>query len=363
MPKRASLHVRKMEILQFTLLASDIVSRGRTQFFAIHSNRFNEPWEFDEGVVGWENGKDITRKRIEKGPTRKIFRTYLPQLLKEKLLVKIKTNDNRSKYYSITPLGIIHLIKSNMFFDLDKYPHPERDHVILTLQAFASPNVKPYRSVVFEDNQFFNHKIQLLEDIFRFCGIGFRHQVAHVFSNVDIVQEDMQSSKFYINYLEFFVTNGFSDINKHRLAIFDLDEKSVKVEELDKSLLNSFSHNEEKEYHGLELDDEQFHHYLANLMLCSLIYDSVIADFDRAELLNNLLPKLKKKNPHLQKLKYFMEKKTDNVPEYFLRILFLFSKHILKLTENQYKLTSNFNGKLNSLQFKQTKVSKPQLMN
>ena len=347
-----------MEILQFTLLASDFVVRGRTPFLAINSNRFGKPWEFDLGVVGWENGKEITRTRIEKGPTRKIFRTYLPELLKEKLLVRIKTNDNRSKYYSITPLGIIHLIKSEMFFDGIKYPHPERNYVILVLQTFAQPNVKPYNSVIFEKQKFVNYETNFLGDIAKYLGIGFRHQVPHVFSNVNIVQENMRS-KFFINYFEFFITNGYSDSNKYRLAMFDFkDEKYVKVDELDKTLLNSFTRDEkEYVYQGLSLDDEQFHHYLANLMLCSFIYDSAIANFDGDNLFNIRLPELKKKSPHLTKRERFRDENKDT-PEYFLRILLLFSKHILRLSQKQFEVTTNFNKELGIMQFTQTKVSK-----
>lgn len=136
----------------------------------------------------------------------------------------------------------------------------------------------------------------------------------------------------------------------------------VNIEELDKGLLNSFHHNDEdKEYLGLNLDDEQFHHYLANLMICSLIYDSAIAHFDNIKLFNIALPKLKKKTPHLKKWDSFSEEK-DGIPEYFLRILLLFSKHILRLSQNQYELTTSFNKELHSMQFKQTKVSNSQLM-
>jgi predicted transcriptional regulator len=353
-----------MQILQFTLLASDLVFRGRTYFLAINSNRFGRPHVVDEGITDKdENGKDVRRTRIENGPTRKIFRTYLPELLKEKLLVRIKTNDNRSKYYSITPLGIIHLIKSEMFFDGFKYPHPERNHVILILQTFAQPNVKPYHSIIFENQKFVNLETELLDDIAKWFGSGFREQVPHVFSNVNIVQEYMRS-KYPINFFEFFITNGFSDSNKHRLAIFDFkDDMHVNIEELDKGLLNSFHHNDEdKEYSGLNLDDEQFHHYLANLMICSLIYDSAIAHFDHTKLFNNALPKLKKKTPHLTKRDSFREE-NHGIPEYFLSILLLFSKHISRLSQNQYELTTSFNKELYSMQFTQTKVSNSQLMN
>jgi len=351
-----------MEILQFVLLASDLILGGRSPFFAINSNRFGKPWEFDEGFVGYENGKEKTRTRIENGPSRKVFRTYLPELLKEKLLVRIKTKDNRSKYYSITPLGMIHLIKSEMFYDGMRYPHPERNYVILTLQTFAERNVKPYHSVIFENQNFFNYEINLLDDLFKHTKMEFRRLVPHVFTNVNIVQENMQS-KFFINYFEFFVTNGFSPVNKYLLATFDFDdEKHVKVTELDKSLMNSFIHDEKDlDYQGLSLDEEQFHHYLANLMLCSYIYDSSIGSFDLDIIFNKQLSKLKKRTPHLEKRKTFGEENSD-FPEYFLRILLLFSKHISRLSQNQYELTTSFSKKLNSMQFKQTKVSNSQLI-
>lgn len=352
-----------MEILQFVLLASDLVIGGRSPFFAINSNRFGKPWEFDEGVVGWEpGGKEITGIRKENGPSRKVFRTYLPELLKEKLLVRIKTKDNRSKYYSITPLGIIHLIKSEMFSESGKYRHPERNYVIFTLQTFAQRNVKPYHSVIFENQTFFNYETNLLEDIIKHTKMEFRRLVPHVFTNVNIVQENIYG-KYFINYFQFFVTNGYSEVNKYLLATFDFeDEKYVKVTELDKSLMNSFIHDEKNlDYHGLSLDNEQFHHYLANLMLCSYIYDTSIGSFDLDIIFNKQLSKLKKRTPHLEKRETFGGENND-FPEYFLRILLLFSKHISRLSQNQYELTNNFRKELDSMQFKQTKVSNSQLM-
>lgn len=358
MPIRSNSYVRNIEILQFTLLASDIVFRGRTPFFAINSNRFGKPYEVDEGIIDLdENGKEVRRTRIENGPTRKIFKTYLPELLKEKLLVRIKTNDNRSKFYSITPLGIIHLIKSEMFYDGIRYPHPERNRVILILQTFAQQNIKHYHSNIFKNETFFHTKLNLLKDIAEHTHMEFRRSVPHVFTNVNIVQENMQS-KFSHNYFEFFVTNGFSAVNKYLLATFDFaDEKYVKVEELDESLMNSFIHDEKNlEYKGLSLDDEQFHHYLANLMLCSYVYDTIIGSFDLNHIFNKQLPKLKKRMPYLKKSKSFKEENKE-MPEYFLRILLLFSKHILRLAQNQYDLTTSFEQELKPMQFIQTKVS------
>ena len=339
-----------MEILQFTLLASNLVPRGRTPFFAINSNRFGKPLEVDEGITDQDvNGNETRRIRIENGTTRKIFRTYLPELLKEKLLVRIKTKDNRSKYYSITPLGIIHLIKSEMFFVDSKYPYPERNYVILTLQTFAQSSVTPYHSVVFE-NQKFSYDINLLDDIGRWLGISFRNQVTHVFSNVNIVQENMQS-KYPISFFEFFITNGISDSNNHRLAIFDFrDDMHVNVEELDKGTNNFHNDDQDKKYSGLNLNDEQFHHYLANLMVYSLIYDSAIAEFDHNRLFINQSSKLKN-TPHLTRLDIFREK-NNGLPEYFLRILLLFSKHVLDLSQKQYDLTTSFNKELSLMQFK-----------
>lgn len=348
---RANSYTRKMEILQFCLLASELVWRGRTPFFAINSNRFGKPWEFDLGVVGWENDKEITRTRKEEGPSRKIFRIHLKELLIEKLLTRIKTSDKRSKYYSITPLGIIHLIKygeDKFYFDY-KYPWPEKINVIQTLQTFAQQNVKPYKSVVFEKEKFFHSDIDLWDDVAKWLGISLRKLMPHVFSNVEITQENIYS-KFGINLFEFFITNGYYGTNKINLASFDFENKDfVKIRELDRPI-TSYGFKVGLKYEPLKLDDEQFHHYLANLMLCSLIYDYGMLEYDLSKLkIRNFLKKEKRKAEQDATVKFTNELK--ELPEYFLRILFLFSKHISRLTKNQYELTSGYSEKLNEIQF------------
>lgn len=337
-----------MEILQFTLLASDVVVRGRTPFFAINSNRFGKPWEFDIDY-SYDKVKDI-RRRTENGPSRKIFRQYLPELLKERLLTRIITTDKKSKYYSITPLGIIHLIKSDMFFDGVRYPYPERSFALLTLETFAEQKVKPYKSNIFGKEKFFNSNIDLLGDIQKSHFTSLREEIVHVFTNVDITQEHM-NAKYEWNHMEYFVTNGYPDANRIRLASFDLANNDyVKITEIDQ-LPSVRSDDHEDEKNALTLDSDQFHHYLANLMICSFIYDSAMAHYDIARYRKT---RMNRKNELTKTMDDEFKEDLKNIPEYFLRVLFLFSKHILRITQDQYQLTSRFSNNLTATQFMKT---------
>ena len=340
-----------MEILQFTLLASELVWRGRIPFFAINSNRFGKPWEFDEGVVGWdENGKEITRIRKENGPSRKIFRMYLKELLKERLLTRIETKDKRSKYYSITPLGIVHLIKygeDEFYFDY-KYRWPERINVIQTLQTFAQQNVKPYKSIIFGNEKFFQYDTDLWDWLAKWLGMSLRNLIPHVFTNVEITQEHI-SSKYIINMLEFFVTNGHYKNNKVSLVHFDFKIKEfVNIKELNRPKYTTFGRSYKDSYE-LQLDDVQFHHYLANLMLCSLIYDygMLLYDLDKKR---NRKQTLHKKINTTYEFDWLREDTTE-IPEYVLKILILFSKHVFELTKEQYELSLGFKEEIHKIQF------------
>jgi hypothetical protein len=349
-PNRDNSCSQKLEILQFTLLASNIVSKRKSRFFVIYPNRFGKPCNVEMGKIDQdENGKAIQRIKTINGPSRRIFGKRLPELLQEKLLVRIYTKDKRSKYYSITPLGIIHLIRSNKFYDGDKYPYPESNIVISILETFAQRKVKNYNSMIFEKQKFFNYDTPILEDIIKYLGIGVGYQVSHVFSNVNIIQEDWKS-KYSREGLEFFITNGYFDVNKYRLSIVNFTKDlPIRVEELDKHNFNVFSrYNKDTSYHELSLDEEQFHHYMANLMLCSFIYDSITADFESSNLIYSHPSKLKKELLDVTKHDTF-EGKT--IPEYFLRISFLFSKHILSFSKRQFELTSTFREKINGIQF------------
>lgn len=346
MAVRANSRTRKMEILQFTLLASELVWRGRTPFFAINSNRFGKPWEVE---INYGHGevKDI-RKRTENGPSRKIFRQYLPELLKERLLTRIITKDKKSKYYSITPLGIIHLIKSEMFFDGVRYPHPERNYVLLRLETFAEQNVKPYKSIIFENEKFFKSDIDLLNDMWKSHLISLREEITHVFTNVDIIQEQM-NTEYEWNHMEYYITNGYSDGNRIRLASFDLENNNyVKITELNQLPSVRGSDSSEREDNALILDSDQFNHYLANLMLCSLIYDSIMAHYD---ITRYRKVKWGRKKESTKTMDEEFKEDLKNIPEYFLRILFLFSKHILRITQDQYQLTVRFSDNLTKTQF------------
>ena len=341
-----------MNILQYTLLFSKEVRSGKKRFFAINSNQFDKKlrdYTNDELLyVGFlENSFPLTEDDVPR-LSRKTFRYYLNELLNEKLLVPVKTSDNRTKHYSITPLGIIRLMKSYQFSSDIKYPHPERNHVIMILQTFAQQHVKPYKSIIFNKEKFFDSKRSILGDLAKWPAIGFKHAIIDVFTNV-IIERDYRDEYGY--NLEFFFSSGYYESDKISLANFDIHNSSITIRELDNRKYYGPNYLEKNTKNEISsLDDEQFHHYLANLMLCSLITYAAILDYDLLRLKINKTAKAKRRKPELEEFNKFDENMHD-APEYFLRILFLFSKHILRLTKNQFDLTSDFDDRLNKVQF------------
>jgi len=207
------------------------------------------------------------------------------------------------------------------------------------LMTFAIPNVKPYKSVILKGTKFITGDTDLWEDLSNF-GIGVRHQIPHVFSN------------FESEYgLHFYIANGYdADENKYHLAGIEFKDEKIIINELNNSNERIY---DQSGYVPLELDEEQFHHYLANLLLYSFIYDSIISHYEmnilRAERFK-ILDKIRKekrydgvKNDHVEELKSY--------PEYFINICFLFSKHISLMVRKQTNLLGDFNQKLNMIQF------------
>ncbi len=338
MPNRANSFERKIEILQFTLLASEEKKVGRNVFFAINSHLFDKEWQWttDYGIEGGE--KDV-RTRIEKPPGRKIFRTYVQDLVDEKLLVKIHTNDDRANWYSITPLGICQLIKSEEFFDGIKLRWPENYFVILTLMTFASQNVKPYGSIIFGKEKFIDRETNLWEDLGK-IDMSIREELPHILSNIEIKN----------NAFSFYVTNGFHEENKLPLTRGNFghkryDEDSNVIQE---NLIQLIELNKkidvpilgDLDYTPLLLDEKQFHHYFANLIICSLIYYNTIARFDIDRRIS-LRHMGKGKSPKKETMKEFLEE-WKKYPEYFQRIVALFSNHATKIASEQTNLMNDF---------------------
>lgn len=323
-----------MEILRFTLLSSEQVSRGRNVFFAINSNLFDKEWQF---TIEYPNNIQEPTIRKEKPPGRKIFRTYLQELLDEKLLVRIHINDDRAKWYSITPLGICHLVKSEVFFDT-KMPWPERINTIFILMTFAIPNVKPYKSLILENEKFLNWDTDFWNDLNK-IDISIREELPHILSNIDI-----RNNKF-----SFYVTNGFSEENKLPLVRgeFEFSRYDEEGNAIQENLLQIIELNKrigiirgDPDYEPLLLDDEQFHHYFANVLICALIYDYTIAKFDNIRGINYRHSK-RGKTPLKESEKEFYEL-WKKYPEYFQRIVALFSKHATKIVNEQTALMNDF---------------------
>lgn len=335
MPKRANSFVRKMEILQFTLLASEGVTRGRNSFFAINSHMFEKEWEWK---IDYSQEEEIDiRTRKEKPPGRKIFRTYIQELLDEKLLVRIHTNDDRANWYSITPLGICQLIKSEEFFDGLKLRWPENYFVVLVLMTFAIQNVKQYKSIILEKEKFINSKTDFWGDLTK-TPMSIREELPDVLSNIDI-----EKNKFSL-----YITNGYYQENKLPLArgSFNHDRIDDNGKVIQQNLIQVIELNKkigirkDPDYEPLLLDDEQFHQYFANLLIGALVYDYTIAEFDIARGFHFRHPK-RGKIPLKSAQKDFSEI-WKKYPEYFQRISSLFAKHASKIVNEQTNLMNDF---------------------
>lgn len=198
----------------------------------------------------------------------------------------------------------------------------------MILTTFAIPNVKSYRSIIFDDQKFLSYEDDLWGDLVRIQDISLRHEIIHVFTNLDTTGEE----------IIYYVTNGIFEENRVILArcLFNAD-KSI-ISELDKKSGSVYGN---PEYCPLELDDEQFHHYFANLMILSLIYDYAISDFNNEKIFYEKKQKRRISRRGPTPIPLFI-KQLNNYPPYFIEILSLFSKHVFNIVENQYSLLTDF---------------------
>ncbi|MBT3762195.1 MAG: hypothetical protein HOF89_06420 [Candidatus Nitrosopelagicus sp.] len=338
--KKANTRIKQMQILEFSLLASTEYTKRRNQYFGINSNSFNKNWSHtipDDDTLIDEKPEKFQTIRYVESPGRKSFRTHLSELLNQKYLTKIPKNDNRANWFSISPLGICALVQSEFSFDGLKLHTPDGYYMILTLMSFAIPNVKQYTSLIFGKAKFFDHSNDLWVDLIN-SEISIREELPHVLSNIELTD----------NGFNFFVTNGYYEENRLPLAKVSFghdqfDKKGniirtnlIQVIELNKK----FDRYGDSDYAPLLLDDEQFHHYFSNLILCSLIYDNIVARFDMIRSVK------KKQSSSITKSQKQISKTFSELwnlyPDYFQFIVSLFSKHAIQITSSQAELMTDF---------------------
>lgn len=317
-----------MEILQFTLLASKAKKKRRHTFLAINANFFDTELEIKRHFGGRNSKIEMISH-----PSRKIFRTYIQELLDEKLIVKLPIKDEKSRWYSITPLGICQLIKSEMFVN-ELHREYETICMISILLTFATQNIKQYSSSIFRKEKFFEHNTNFLEDLIN-TGVPRSGSMVNTLSNINL-----ENDKFNFN-----ITNGYFAENKLVLARVDFNHARYAKHDnfIQKNLIQVLELNEKIGYMDnvpLLIDEEQFHHYFANLLLCSLIYQYAIVafDFDRiADFISIRENKNTKKITLTEYSEYW-----KHLPVYFQRIITLFSEHITKIVNEQANLMENF---------------------
>jgi len=326
--KRANSFIRKIEILQFVLIASKVKKRGRNFFLAINANFFDTNLEIKRH---YEGGK--SKMEMISHPSRKIFRTHLQKLLDEKLLVKLPIKDDKSSWYSITPLGICQLVKSEIFQNELRREY-ETICIISILLTFATQNVKEYTSLIFEKEKFFSRKTNFLDDLIN-TDMPRSGSMADSLSNIN----------FENNKFSFYIVNGYFEENILVLARGSFNHKRYDEHQdsIQKNLIQIIELNNKIGYmrnYPLLIDEEQFHHYFANLLLCSLVYRYAIVafDFDRiAHSSSNSKGKNIKKITIKEYSEYW-----EHLPEYFQRIIALFSKHATKMVSEQANLMTDF---------------------
>lgn len=315
----ANSYQNKLEILQFFLDESKIVLVRKKPWFCLNSFNF-------------EKGKN----QSSVNPGRKKFRTHLNKLLEEKLIIRVITNDKRSKFFSITPYGICYLINSLEFNDIPRIKNPNRTTIYKILETFASRYVKPYKSHVINNNQKdFENFYQRVITIDDEEGLGeYMPDIFSSFKNSRYV-----GKQFFIPLS----VHSEIDVPIARFYFRDLnpmwDEKGIEVSELGHTV------GKKRKSYSTILDDEQFHHYLASLLLYFTLYFQAKIDFDV-----NFEWRKNAKNKTITKelLDKLIVKK---YPEEFLQILLSFNNQILNILCEQTDLVKGLHESMNKIQF------------
>lgn len=336
MLNRTNSYVNKLEILQyFVEFPSEKKIRGKTRFI-LNSNQFGKVKQISSIEI--VKGEQIEKVLDIEGPKRGKFREYVKELSKEKLITEIKTNDNRTKDYSITPLGICYLIKSEYFGDPLKITLANQKKIFPILESFATRYVKQYNSDVFE-----NEKFDFTDIFYHFAMNGLdSHDIGE---EMPIVFSNYTESQF--GGIEFFISIDYNPEIKIPVARFKINDEIITISEWGKriGLISG--------YFPFELNEEQFHHYLANLLICLTVYHHAKSDYRSTTDIINSWRRQEKRSRRKKKIDIEKEfKEFYNYSDDFLKILFLFNRQILKILNTQFELADGVAQILNQAQFK-----------
>jgi len=335
---RANSYVNILEILQYFLdFSQPDKFRGKTRF-VLNSNQFGKMMKIN--AIVFEKGKNVEKVLEDIGPSRKKFRTYVNDLLKEKLITEINSSNKKSHFYSITPWGICYLIKSEYFRDPLKVTNPNRTRIFEILEMFATKYVKPYKSEVFENEKFDFTKFywRLAPKVIDGHDIG---------GEMPIIFGDYNESIF--GGINFFLPISYQSEIKIPIADFKFKDEVITVVEWGKRpdpISGNFL---------LKLSEEQFHHYLANLLICLTVYFHAKFEHDSAIRRIENWKSLSKRTRRKMKQNTSKEFEFENYTDDFLKILFLFNHQISQILTVQSELISGLGQTLSQAQFKTSK--------
>lgn len=229
--------------------------------------------------------------------SRKIFSTHVDYLLKFKLITKIETRRKnnkkkaKSKFYTITPWGICYLLKHA------DYVSPElTEKIYEILEMFATKYVKPYSSEIFHDKKidFSNFYSKLVGEksertylkkgmVKGENGMPSRYDVLKDENGMPIREKFVQASifdkkcqliisDFDVNMLSWSVVFwvnmlGVLEIKIRFMNFFNLGGDNILFQEPEKNNTDTPSR-----IPPIELDEDQFHNYLARFLLCYTIF-------------------------------------------------------------------------------------------
>jgi hypothetical protein len=215
--------------------------------------------------------KEFESQAVDYKVSRKTFdEDTRNELLDRGFIVRIKSSDKRSNYYSITPLGILHVLKISSIYQ-DKVNTREQKKIFPILESFANHYVRPYNSKIFHDDKwdfkdfYNNYNKRIATDIGKEIPYVLEETVLDIFSNhLDIKVELLFERPFIIS-----------------LALIHFENDYVNISELS-NRVTKFG-----KYKPIKLSYEQFNQYLSRLLLSLIVYYHYVL---------NLIPSKKSKS-------------------------------------------------------------------
>ena len=313
MPKRDSSYVTKLLILDYFINYS-YEKTVRRKYLCLKPNDFKKQ---EGSLKNFITGK--SEKVLLYSLSRKIFQRYRKELLEEKLITVIPTSDKRSTYYSITPFGICYLIKSEYFRDPDKITVKQQKKIFPILETFATRYVIPYRNELFQKEKFdfkdFYKK--LIKNVIDTHDIG--EEMPFIFSNFnhDYQLERLEFAfEFYVESPTKFVIANFKKLGQSEILLNELGQKQGIF------------------YESIKLNEDQFHQYLASLLLLLIVYFHFQIRYSF-----NASRKITKKEIS----------DYTNLPGYILKILSMFNSFIGKRINEEAEYMQNFTQIINKV--------------